>query len=207
MKSNFNVVLDYVFEHEGGYTNDAADAGGPTNYGITIFDVSEFLGRKATAADVKKLTKTQARGIYRNKYWDKMAGDELPAGVDYAVVDFGINSGVSRSVKYTQRIVGVVDDGRMGPVTVAAIQAYDPVKLINELLDRREQFLREVIAARPSQAVFRRGWFRRTAEVRRNALAMVVEKPAPKPAPSPEPKPAPAPVAEAPKSFWRRLWG
>ena len=173
MRSNFSKCIELVLNSEGGYTNDAEDSGGPTNYGITHIDLAAWRGCPVTANDVRKMKLSEAKAIYRAKYWDAVKGDDLPKGVDYAVFDFGVNSGISRSAKYVQRIVGVAADGIIGPVTLAAIQKYDPALLINQLLDRREEFLSAIIANNPSQAVFRKGWFRRTKEVRAAALAML----------------------------------
>ena len=43
--------------------------------------------------------------IYRQEYWNKVSGDELPSGVDHAVFDWGVNSGTGRSARALQRIV------------------------------------------------------------------------------------------------------
>ena len=67
---------------------------------------------------------------------------QLGPGKDCAIDDFGINSGVSRAVTFSQRIVGTVPDGIMGPVTLAAINAYDPANFINQLCTARLEFLR-----------------------------------------------------------------
>ena len=50
----------------------------------------------ATAADVSAMKVEEAKAIYRAKYWDAQRCDELPAGVDYAVFDYGVNSGIGR---------------------------------------------------------------------------------------------------------------
>jgi lysozyme family protein len=51
---------------------------------------------------------------------DAMSCDELPSGVDYAVFDYGVNSGISRAAKVLQRLVGTDVDGEIGPNTIAA---------------------------------------------------------------------------------------
>ena len=63
----------------------------------------------------------EAKRIYRAKYWDAQRCDELPAGVDYAVFDYGVNSGIGRSKKVLQRVVGVTADGVLGPATMRAV--------------------------------------------------------------------------------------
>src|ERR1044071_2425414 len=86
-----------VLASEGGYVNHPSDPGGPTNFGITIADYRKYAKRDATAADVKAMRLDEARAIYRAHYWDALGCDELPAGLDYAVFDYGINSGIGRA--------------------------------------------------------------------------------------------------------------
>ena len=88
-----------VFLHEGGYTNDPRDPGGPTNWGITIYDARRYWKSNATAADVKAMPKSVAEAIYWPHYAVPLCYDDLPAGPDYAALDYGINSGVSRAAK------------------------------------------------------------------------------------------------------------
>ena len=118
--SSYDEALKRVLEHEGGYSNHPSDPGGPTNWGITIFDYRKYVNPKATAADVRRMTVEVARKIYRDKYWNALRCDELPAGVDYATFDYGVNSGISRAAKVLQRLLGVDADGEIGPNTLAA---------------------------------------------------------------------------------------
>ena len=97
--SSYDEALERVLVHEGGYTNHPSDPGGPTNWGITIHDARAHWKKDATAADVRGMPLAVAKEIYRSKYWDVLRCDDLPAGVDYAVFDFGVNSGVGRSAK------------------------------------------------------------------------------------------------------------
>ncbi|MBV9954513.1 MAG: glycoside hydrolase family 108 protein, partial [Pseudolabrys sp.] len=116
MQQNFEPALARLLVHEGGYSNHPADPGGPTKFGVTIFDYRKYVKAGATAADVKATTVAEARAIYRTKYWEALRCDELPAGLDYAVFDFGVNSGVARAAKTLQRILGVAEDGRIGAI-------------------------------------------------------------------------------------------
>jgi lysozyme family protein len=167
MKENYGKCLAEVLEQEGGYSNDAGDPGGPTNYGITIFDARMYWKHNATAADMRAMPLSVAEDIYKSKYWDKISGDELPAGVDLAVFDYEVNSG-NRGVMVLQRLVGVPDDGIVGPQTLAAVAAKDPSKLVSDLCDERLAFLQRLSTWR----LFGRGWWRRVAEVKALALKM-----------------------------------
>ena len=166
--SNYDDVLRRLLLHEGGYSNHSSDPGGPTKFGITLAVYRQTEKPGATAADVKAMTVDEAKAVYRSRYWDAQRCDELPAGVDYAVFDYGVNSGIGRSGRALQRIVGVADDGALGPVTLAAARNADPSALVNALCDERLRFLKSL----KTWSVFGKGWSRRVAEVRAAALAM-----------------------------------
>jgi lysozyme family protein len=96
-------------------------------------------------------------------------GDQLPPGVDYAVFDYGVNSGVVRAARVLQRIVGVEQDGKIGPITLAATADKNPAELVNAICDDRLHFLQGL----KTWKLFGKGWGRRVREVRAAALAMV----------------------------------
>ena len=110
MQSTFETCLSLLLVHEGGYTNHPSDPGGPTNFGITIEDYRRYVKVNATAADVRRMRLDEAKIIYREKYWDAQRCDELPAGVNYAVFDYGVNSGTGRSGKVLRRMLGLPDE-------------------------------------------------------------------------------------------------
>ena len=134
--SSYDEALRRVLVHEGGYSNHPSDPGGPTNWGITIHDARAYWKTAATAADVRSMPVEVAKDIYRSKYWDAMRCNDLPAGVDYAVFDYGVNSGIGRAVRVLQRLVGTDVDGEVGPNTIAATARMAAVKLINQNLRR-----------------------------------------------------------------------
>jgi lysozyme family protein len=170
--STFDEALRRLLAHEGGYTNHPSDPGGPTNFGITIHDYRKYAKPHATAADVRAMKIEQAKAIYRAKYWNAMRCDELPAGVDYCVFDYGVNSGTGRAPKVLQRVVGVRDDGMIGPVTVAAVRARDPKAVVTAICDERLAFLQRL----RTWPVFGKGWSRRVAEVRSVGMRMATER-------------------------------
>jgi lysozyme family protein len=168
MQNNYQACLTKVLQSEGGYTNDAADPGGPTNYGITIIDYRKYLNPNGTATDVKNMKLSDAEAIYKSKYWDAMSCDQLPSGVDYTVFDYGVNSGISRSAKILQQFVGVTVDGQIGPDTIAATNDTDAVELINAICDERLAFLQSL----HTWSTFGKGWSARVAGVRAASIQM-----------------------------------
>lgn len=153
MKDTYKEAIAKVFKDEGGYTNDAADPGGPTNWGITIADARMYWKSDATASDVKTMPKSVAEDIYAQRYAKPLNYNDLPAGVDYAVLDYGINSGVGRAKKVYANVTK---------------ETLDPVKIINKIYDERETFLKGL----KTFPTFGRGWLRRTSEGRKLALSL-----------------------------------
>ncbi len=165
----YDEALRRLLVHEGGYSDHPSDPGGPTKFGITIHDYRRHVKPGAVAADVRAMRIDEARAIYRSKYWDALRCGELPAGVDYAVFDYGVNSGIGRSGKVLRRVLRlsdathVVSDG-----VLAAARGRDAAALVEAICDERIAFLRRL----KTWPVFGRGWDRRVAEVRAAALAM-----------------------------------
>lgn len=169
MEASYDDALARLLAHEGGYSHHPSDPGGPTKYGITIADYAAFKRRKVTAADVKAMPLADAKAIYRDKYWKALRCSELPAGLDYAVFDYGVNSGIGRAARVLRRLLSLPD--RSTTVTdqvIAAAAARDSAALVNALCDERLRFLKSL----RTWPVFGKGWGRRVAEVRAAALAM-----------------------------------
>jgi lysozyme family protein len=168
MKENFDQSFEMVLEHEGGYVNDLRDPGGRTNLGVTQRAWETYLNRSVTETEMRGLTHDTVKPFYKSMYWDKIKGDHLPAGVDYAAYDLAVNSGTSRAAKYLQEIAGVFADGVIGPKSLEAIKSCDPEKTVDALCDMRLDFLKRL----PTFETFGKGWSRRVAEVKDKASGM-----------------------------------
>ena len=163
----FSHWLPHILKHEGGYVNHAKDPGGATNKGITQKTYDSWRDRQGQPRQsVRSITDAEVSAIYRRDYWDAIKGDELPAGVDYCVFDFAVNSGINRASKYQQGAVNVAQDGKIGPATIAAAKAKQPAGIINEICNSRMAFLRGL----STFPTFGEGWTRRVEEVRALAL-------------------------------------
>ena len=171
MQFTYDKALAQVFKDEGGYTNEATDPGGPTNWGITIHDARQYWKPSATAEDVKNMPKSIAEAIYQKHYADPILYNDLPAGVDYTILDYAINSGISKAVKTAQTIVGVPVDGVMGPITLAKIKEYDAVSLINAIYQDRINFLKTL----HTWSTYGHGWTNRCNNGRNLAVALALE--------------------------------
>jgi lysozyme family protein len=166
----FEDCLARILKHEGGYVNDPLDSGGRTNLGVTQRVWEEFVGHPVTEADMKALTPQKVGSMYKLKYWNPSYCEVLPKGLDYVVFDFAVNAGTGRSVKTLQQAIGCVADGVIGPKTMAAINDANPKDLITKFSDARADFYQGIVARKPDQARFIKGWLNRVEESRKLAL-------------------------------------
>lgn len=113
---NFDDAFTRLLSSEGGYSNNPADPGGATNWGVT----QAVARANGYAGDMRDFTQDAAKVIYRRLYWGAVQADALPEAVRFDAFDGAVNSGVGQSVRWLQRAVGVDADGVMGPKTLAA---------------------------------------------------------------------------------------
>ena len=169
--SNYETCEAHVLASEGGYSNNPHDPGGPTNWGITIYDARLYWKHDATAEDVQTMPKSVAQDIYRRKYWDALNCDALPAGLDYTVFDYGVNSGIKRSGDALRHCMGLsVADWHVTGDVVTALAGRDIKLLIGEINDERMAFLRGL----KTWPDFYKGWTARVASVRAVSQQMAV---------------------------------
>jgi len=171
MIGNFDESLRLLLKSEGGFVNHPIDPGGMTRLGVTKAAWEAYTGEICHEADMRALTPKAVTPFYRDNYWDKISGDALPEGVDYAIFDFAVNAGPMRAVKVLQSCLGLVTDGAIGPKTLAAILKKNQETLIEKYCEARLNFLN----ALPTWKTFGKGWERRVDEVSRRAKMMLKE--------------------------------
>jgi lysozyme family protein len=171
MNCNFERALSLVLKHEGGFVNHPSDPGGATNKGVTIGTYRQYVNPRGTVADLKKITDAQLAKVYRDHYWNAVRGDDLPDGLDYAVFDYAVNSGPARAAKHLQFVLGVAQDGKIGPATLKAANSQPAADVIKALCAKRMSFLR----ALKTWKTFGKGWTNRVDGVRAVALQMAAQ--------------------------------
>ncbi len=158
----FEQANNFLSTWEGGYADHPTDLGGPTNFGISQKSYPDL--------NIKKLTRNQAKDIYKRDYWDPLYGDRLPQDVARVAFDTAVNTGLSQSVKLLQRSVGVKPDGKLGPKTIKGIRTYIQENgshdLALDILEKRRWLYRKIVGRDNSQKVFLKNWMRRVDALR-----------------------------------------
>lgn len=166
-ESRFDRALPLILQHEGGFVNHPDDPGGATNFGVTQATYNNWRrGQGQEQRSVRQITEAEVRAIYRAGFWDAIRADSLPSGVAYCVFDAAVNSGPGRAVRWLQAEIGARQDGIIGPETLARTAEAEPVALVNGYCDRRLRFMQGL----RHWPTFGRGWSRRVAEVRKQAV-------------------------------------
>lgn len=154
---DFDTAFTQLLGHEGAYSNHPSDPGGETMWGVTVA-VARHNGYPGS---MREMPVDVAKSIYRKRFWDAVKADQLPDAVRYIVFDSAVNSGVTQAIFWLQRAAGVVDDGILGPKTLAAVANSDAQKVCRKILAQRLKFMTDL----KNWDAFGKGWARRIAEI------------------------------------------
>jgi|SRR6185312_13743402 len=147
----FDIVFDRVIGHEEGYVNNPRDPGGETKWGISK--------RSYPKLNIAKLSREDAKKIYKKDFWNVIKGDSLPDAIAFQLMDFAINSGPETAIRYFQRALGVADDGHFGPISREAMTKTTQTDMILRLNAERLDYMTRL----SNWSNASRGWARRIA--------------------------------------------
>lgn len=95
-------MIDDLITREGGYVNDPNDAGGETNFGITVATARA----NGYHGDMKLMPRTFAQSVYLKRYWQDPHFDEVSTlfpALAKKLFDIGVNMGPATGVRFVQR--------------------------------------------------------------------------------------------------------
>ncbi|MEO0733930.1 MAG: glycosyl hydrolase 108 family protein, partial [Bacteroidota bacterium] len=137
--ASFDVAYQLVARAEGGYQNLRSDGANKnsrgewvgTNWGIIPATYERATGQVPSEADMRALTKAEARAMFRRLFWEPIQGDRIfDQQVANIFFDGHVNHG-TWGIQLMQRALGVVADGVFGPNSLAAMLRKDPGWLFN----------------------------------------------------------------------------
>ena len=144
--------------------------------GITRATLASWRGEPVGDDDVRNLTTSEAKTIYRALYWNVARCDAMPPGVDLVLMDSAVMSGPSRGVRFLQEACGMRGqdvDGIVGPQTLDAVKRARVTTLIDAVTSARRAFYEGVIERNPEREKFRGGWMNRVALAQERADSML----------------------------------
>lgn len=144
------------------------DAGGPTVCGVTLGTYKNYKKRKGlpipTSENLVNIEADEWMDLFKTMFWDKCcAGKMLSQAVADFIVDWYWTSGVY-AIKRVQKVVGAYQDGIIGNITLAAINAFcsDDWRLfLNRLKVERIDYYKAIVKKKPCQKKFLNGWINR----------------------------------------------
>jgi lysozyme family protein len=169
-------LIDELIEREGGYVSHPADRDVPTRFVITEA-VARANGYGGAMAD---LPREEAAAIYRRLYWLRPRFDQVAERAPRVAAELfntGANMGPAVAATFLQRALTALNrsgkdypdltpDGRIGPMTIAALDAFLEARGANggetvllralEAL-QGERYLR-LAEKRPANEAFLYGW-------------------------------------------------
>ncbi|WP_437416351.1 glycoside hydrolase family 108 protein [Sinorhizobium meliloti] len=155
MTDRFDVCHPITAGWEGGWSDHKDDPGGKTMYGVTETRWHEYQDKmKMKRTPVRNITKAQALKFYRSEFWEVCGAPTLFAGVDLAVYDASVNSGVSRGRKWL----------------LASAGSNDHSVTVKRICRARLSFMQSLTIWK----TFGKGWGRRVADIEVKGVAMAL---------------------------------
>lgn len=121
--SSYDDAFDALMDREGEYSNNPADPGGETMWGIT----ARVASANGYSGSMRMMPRVTAKAIAKKAYWDPARCDEMPPSIAFQVFDTVYNGGPA--IKWLQMSCGADPDGVIGPATLAAAKVADPAKV------------------------------------------------------------------------------
>lgn len=152
--ADFDIAIEKVLKHEGGYVDDPSDSGGETNWGISK--------RAHRNVDIRNLTRDGAKDIYKEFYWDRVKGDLIESQeIAESIFDFGVNAGIRTSSKMAQLVLDIEADGVIGPKTVEVLNEFNKDLFLSTFVLAKIARYTYLCEKHPKNRKYFFGWVRR----------------------------------------------
>jgi len=183
--AKFSIAFDYMMKQEGGYCLHTVkgDRGGQTFAGIArnfhpnwegwplldtrsglTFKNSKF-GPILTGGTNEARVKRYVAEFYILNFWQKVRGDAISSQiVANSLFSFAVNAGPSTAIKVAQALLGVSQDGDIGPQTLTNLNTLDEERFIISFAFGKIKRYAQIVKRNPSQSKFMPGWVNRTID-------------------------------------------
>ena len=120
MSASFESEIPTNLRHEGGFNNDPADAGGATNFGVSLRwlkaqglleDLEQQDRTQDEIAVVREMTQEQASALYKSYFWNPNNYDAIDSQlVATKIFDCAVNMGAPRAHRIVQVALGFTQE-------------------------------------------------------------------------------------------------
>lgn len=162
--ADFLPAFERMILNEGGYVLHTVkgDRGGMTYAGIARNAWPKWPGWQVIDAGAEPDAQT-VRSFYRANFWAPLKLDDVQSqSIAQTIFDFGVNAGTATAAKLAQVVVGVTPDGRIGPVSLAALNMTDPDAFAARYALAKIARYRDIVMRDRTQGKFLLGWINRT---------------------------------------------
>lgn len=182
MKIDRVIATRLLLESEGPELNiGGSEPGGASRYGISVDALTSHNARHgrrpATVEDIRQMTEEFAGAIYNEDFADVIRFDELPAGVDYVMLNNCANLGVHGGVSLARAVFGfwqdgsVVDDALL--TAIKSLSAEIAVRMLGAAWIAKKHESRNWYPSAITRTGYGHGWTVRYLRVDRDARKMI----------------------------------
>ena len=175
-EDRYDWAANIVLEHEGLFSDNTADKGGATNYGISLrflknqgIDIND--DGQINLMDIKSLTAKKAKKIYKQYWWDKYNYEAINSiYIATKIFDMAVNMGAHQAHILTQRACNycgysLKEDGILGAKSVGVLNEIclygRQQDLKYEIEDEQKWFYENLVKEQPTLKIFLQGWLKR----------------------------------------------
>lgn len=183
--AQFEKAYQRTARYEGAYQKMPEDSGNynslgmlvGTNWGINAKVYEAYIGRPPGEGEMRNMKKAVAKDIYKKGYWNKMQGDQINSQALAEILYDGMVNHGYWGIKMLQRILGLTEDGIVGPNTLNKINTTDPADLYLKYKAARTAFYHWLAENRTGQQRFLNGWLNRINQFKDYSLQTIKEHP------------------------------
>jgi lysozyme family protein len=166
--AKIELLAPFTFKWEGGYQCDPVDKGNynskkelvGTKYGVSALAYESHYGKVPTKEIMENLTPEEGAFVLQT-YWNNCKGDQLKnQSIANVLVDWHYNAGFA-AIKSAQKALGLLDDGDVGPKTLAVLNSGDGSDVFLKLWKARKSYYQNVAEANTRLSKYLNGWLNR----------------------------------------------
>lgn len=161
--ADFDYCFEKTLEIEGGYDLSVIpnDRGGWTYAGISRRFHPDWIGWEMVDIGNQPAPET-VMDFYWAEFWKPLRCDEIVInGIAWPIYDFAVTSGKKTAVRAAQKILGVVNDGIIGPKTISELNSVECHHFKVEYFISRVRFYLDLARRDRTQRGFLLSWIGR----------------------------------------------